>query len=48
VNDEALSRAKRAVLVVPVGIAPWNMGDAYLAGLLLNQAIRRRIVDLEG
>jgi MFS superfamily sulfate permease-like transporter len=38
------TRADRTVLVVTAGIALWNMGLAYLAGLVLYHAIRLRIV----
>jgi hypothetical protein len=40
-------RAERIVLVVTAGIALWNMGAAYLAGLLLHQAARRGLVRLD-
>jgi hypothetical protein len=44
-SDEA-SRADRTVLVVTAGVALWNMGIAYLAGLVLYHAVRRGIVRL--
>jgi hypothetical protein len=33
-NGEAFSRSARTVLVVTAGVALWNMGVAYVAGLL--------------
>jgi len=47
VNGEPYSRAERTVLVVTAGIALWNMGVAYLAGLLLHHAVRRGLVRLD-
>src|SRR3989442_411587 len=47
VNGEAFSRADRIVLVVTAGIALLNMGAAYLSGLLLYHANRRRLIRLE-
>ncbi|HET9488639.1 MAG TPA: putative sulfate/molybdate transporter [Methylomirabilota bacterium] len=46
INDEMFSRSERTVLVVTAGVALWNMGVAYLAGLLLHHATRRGIVRL--
>ena len=46
VNGEPYSRAERTVLVVTAGLALWNMGVAYLAGLLLHHAVRRGLVRL--
>jgi MFS superfamily sulfate permease-like transporter len=46
INDETFSRSERTVLVVTAGVALWNMGAAYLAGLLLYHATRRGIVRL--
>ncbi len=34
------------VMLVTAGLATWNMGAAFLGGVLLDQAIRRRIVTL--
>jgi MFS superfamily sulfate permease-like transporter len=47
IEGPALSRAERTVLVVTAALAPWNMAIAYLAGLGLDQASRRRLVDLD-
>lgn len=46
VNGETCSRADRTVLVTTAGIALWNMGAAYLAGLLLYHASRRGVIRL--
>jgi len=46
VNGEPYSRAERTVLVVTAGLALWNMGVAYLAGLLLHHAAQRGFVRL--
>jgi MFS superfamily sulfate permease-like transporter len=46
VNGDAFSRSERTVLVVTAGIALWNMGVAYLAGLLLYHAGKRGILRL--
>jgi hypothetical protein len=40
------TRNDRTVLVVTAGIALWNMGAAYLAGLILFHALRRGLVRL--
>ena len=45
-NDDTMTRAERTVLVVTAGIALWNMGAAYLAGLLLYHADQRRLIRL--
>jgi MFS superfamily sulfate permease-like transporter len=45
-NGETFSRSERTVLVVTAGIALWNMGAAYLAGLLFYHAARRGILRL--
>ena len=44
ITDEATSRADRSVLVVTAGIALWNMGAAYLAGLLPYHAVCKGLV----
>ncbi len=44
-NGEASSR-DRTVLAITAGLALWNMGAAYLTGLLLYHAAERRIVRL--
>jgi len=46
VRTAALSREDRTVLVVTAGVALWNMGAAYIAGLLLYHACRLRLVRL--
>ena len=40
------TRDDRTVLVVTAGIALWNMGVAYLAGLILFHALRRQVIRL--
>jgi MFS superfamily sulfate permease-like transporter len=45
-NGDTFSRSERTVLVVTAGIALWNMGVAYLAGLLLHHAAQRGILRL--
>jgi MFS superfamily sulfate permease-like transporter len=45
-NGETFSRSERTVLVVTAGVALWNMGVAYLAGLLLHHATERGILRL--
>jgi MFS superfamily sulfate permease-like transporter len=45
-NGDTFSRSERTVLVVTAGIALWNMGVAYLAGLLLHHASQRGILRL--
>jgi len=47
VNGEAYSRADRTVLVVTAGVALWNMGAAYVAGLLVYYASHRGIINLD-
>ena len=44
--DHEATRTDRTVLVVTAGIALWNMGVAYLAGLILYHAIKHRVVRL--
>lgn len=46
VHTEAFSRDDRTVLVVTAGVALWNMGAAYLVGLLLYHASRHRLIRL--
>jgi hypothetical protein len=46
-GGERYGRADRTVLVVTAGIAMWNMGVAYLAGLLLHHAARKGLVRLD-
>jgi MFS superfamily sulfate permease-like transporter len=43
---DSLSRQDRYVLLLTAGIAMWNMGAGYLAGLLLHHATRRGFVRL--
>jgi MFS superfamily sulfate permease-like transporter len=45
-NGDTFSRSERTVLVVTAGIALWNMGVAYLAGLLLYHAAQRGFLRL--
>jgi uncharacterized membrane protein len=42
VRDVRLKRENLFVLLVTAGTAMWNMGVAYLAGLLLYYGIQRR------
>lgn len=42
----ASSPADRAVLVITAGIALWNMGAAYVTGLLLYHAAQHRLIRL--
>lgn len=44
IKDVRLKRDNLFVLLVTGGIAMWNMGAAYLAGLLLYYALNRRWV----
>jgi hypothetical protein len=37
-------RADRTVMVMTAGIALWNMGAAYVSGLILYHAIRRGLI----
>jgi hypothetical protein len=46
INGDTFSRSERTILVVTAGVALWNMGVAYLAGLLLHHAARRGILRL--
>jgi MFS superfamily sulfate permease-like transporter len=46
-HEEMLSRADRVVLVVTAGVALWNMGAAFVAGLLLYYASQWRVIRLE-
>jgi MFS superfamily sulfate permease-like transporter len=46
INGETFSRGERTVLVVTAGVAQWNMGVAYAAGLLLHHATQRGILRL--
>ena len=46
-DGQPFSRADRTVLAVTAGIALWNMGAAYLVGLLLYHANRHRVILLE-
>jgi MFS superfamily sulfate permease-like transporter len=47
VNGQSDARADRIVLVVTAGAALWNMGAAYLVGLLLYHANRRGLIRLD-
>jgi MFS superfamily sulfate permease-like transporter len=46
VTTEECDRAERTVLSVTAGVALWNMGAAYLAGLVLHHAARRAWIRL--
>jgi hypothetical protein len=46
VASDGFSPAERTVLVVTAGLALWNMGAAYLAGLALHHAWKRRLITL--
>lgn len=46
VNGGAPSRDDRVVMVVTAGIALWNMGAGYVAGLLLYHAVARGLIRL--
>jgi MFS superfamily sulfate permease-like transporter len=46
VNGDASPRADRVVMVATAGIALWNMGAAYLAGLVLYHAAARGLIRL--
>jgi MFS superfamily sulfate permease-like transporter len=46
INGDTFSRSERTILVVTAGVALWNMGVAYLAGLLLHHAAQRGILRL--
>jgi MFS superfamily sulfate permease-like transporter len=46
VNGETATRADRTVMVVTAGIALWNMGAAYVCGLVLHHAVKRGVVRL--
>jgi hypothetical protein len=43
---DAPTKQDRYVLLLTAGIAIWNMGAGYLAGLLLHHATRRGVVRL--
>lgn len=45
-DGQALPRAERTVLVVTAGLALWNMGVAYVTGLLLYHGSKRGIIRL--
>lgn len=46
VTSEEFSHADRAILATTAGLALWNMGAAYLTGLLLYHAATRGIIRL--
>lgn len=46
VTTEECSRADRTVLAVTAGVALWNMGAAYVAGLVLHHAAARGVIRL--
>jgi MFS superfamily sulfate permease-like transporter len=45
-TTEAAAPEDRGVLVLTAGLALWNMGAAYLTGLALYHAVRRRLITL--
>jgi len=45
-TTEEAAPEDRAVLVLTAGLALWNMGVAYLTGLVLYHAVRRRLITL--
>jgi MFS superfamily sulfate permease-like transporter len=45
-TTEEAAPEDRAVLVLTAGLAIWNMGAAYLTGLVLYHAVRRRLITL--
>lgn len=47
VSGESYGRSERTVLVVTAGVALWNVGAAYLVGLLLHHASQRGLVRLD-
>jgi MFS superfamily sulfate permease-like transporter len=47
VNGEPYTRTDRTVLVVTAGVALWNMGAAYVTGLVLYHASRHGLVRLD-
>lgn len=47
VNAESYGRAERTVLVVTAGVALWNVGAAYVTGLLLHHASQRGLIRLD-
>jgi len=46
INGDTFSRSEHTILVVTAGVALWNMGVAYLAGLMLHHAAQRGIIRL--
>lgn len=42
IKDIKLKRHNLFVLLVTAGTAMWNMGEAYLAGLILYYGLQRR------
>ena len=46
INGDTFSRSERTILVVTAGVALWNMGVAYLTGLVLHHATQRGILRL--
>jgi MFS superfamily sulfate permease-like transporter len=45
-SAEGASHEDRAILALTAGLALWNMGAAYLTGLLVYHAARRRVIRL--
>jgi hypothetical protein len=46
IRDIELNKENLFVLIVTVGTAMWNMGVAYLAGLLLYYGLQRRWIKI--
>jgi MFS superfamily sulfate permease-like transporter len=46
IKDVKLAKENLFVLIVTAGTAMWNMGVAYLAGLLLYYGLQRRWINL--
>jgi len=46
INGDTFSHSEHTILVVTAGVALWNMGVAYLAGLMLHHAAQRGIIRL--
>jgi hypothetical protein len=45
-SSEEASAGDRTILVLTAGLALWNMGAAYLTGLVVHHAARRRLITL--
>jgi hypothetical protein len=47
VTKPPASQTDRTVLVMTAGVALWNMGLAYVAGLLVHYAARAKVIRLD-